>query len=110
LVILGILVLSVVIGMMATRSVKPNYEVRATIWIEPVTPLSDASGPIRSRELLTSSAWIELLRSYRIVDAVVQKLALYVQPARPADFAQFSSFAIANRFIPGKYALDIERS
>ncbi|MDQ6769228.1 MAG: polysaccharide biosynthesis tyrosine autokinase [Gemmatimonadota bacterium] len=109
-VILGVLVLALVGGIVATRAVKPKYEVRATIWIEPVTPLSDASGPIRSRELLNSSAWVELLRSYRIVDAVVQKLALYVQPDKPGDFAEFSRFAIANRFIPGKYAFRIDRT
>jgi succinoglycan biosynthesis transport protein ExoP len=109
-VMLGILVLALVGGVVATRFVKPQYEVRATIWIEPETPMSDASGPIRSRELLNSSAWVELLRSYRIVDAVVQKLALYVQPSNPADFGIFSNFAIANRFIPGKYALSIDRT
>ncbi|MEO8910760.1 MAG: polysaccharide biosynthesis tyrosine autokinase [Gemmatimonadaceae bacterium] len=95
---------------MATRSVDPQYEVRATIWIEPETPLSDASGPIRTRELLNSSAWVELLRSYRIVDAVVQKLALFVQPEKPRDFARFSNFAIANRFLPGKYAFRVDRT
>ena len=109
-VILGILLLALVGGIAATRFVKPQYEVRATIWIEPETPLSDASGPIRSRELLNSSAWVELLRSYRIVDAVVQKLALYVQPENASDFGTFSNFAIANRFIPGKYELHIDRT
>ena len=109
-IVLGILALAVVIGIVATRSAKPQYEVRATIWIEPETPLSDASGPIRTRELLNSSAWVELVRSYRIVDAVVQKLALYVQPQNPGDFAQFSNFGIANRFLPGKYAFRIDRT
>jgi polysaccharide biosynthesis transport protein len=106
---LGILVLAVIGGVLATRFVKPQYEVRATIWIEPETPMSDATGPIRSHELLNSSAWVELLRSYRIVDAVVQKLALYVQPEKAADQPLFSGFGIANRFIPGDYELKIDR-
>lgn len=109
-IVLGIFLAALVVGLAATRFLKPQYEVLATIWIEPETPLSDASGPIRSRELLNSSAWVELLRSYRIVDAVVQKLALYVQPDHPSDFAIFSNFAIANRFIPGKYGLQIDRT
>jgi len=109
-IVLAIFLLAIVGGLAATRFLKPQYEVRATIWIEPETPLSDASGPIRSRELLNSSAWVELLRSYRIVDAVVQKLALYVQPDHPSDFGIFSNFAIANRFIPGKYELQIDRA
>src|SRR3989337_2422215 len=57
---LGTLVLAVVIGLLASRLVKPQYEVRATIWIEPEKPLDDARGPIRSNELLSSAAWIEL--------------------------------------------------
>src|SRR5688572_9702844 len=108
--VLGVIALAVVVGIVATRTVKPVYEVRATIWIEPETPVSNVSGPIRSRELLNSSAWVELLRSYRIVDAVVQKLALYVQPENSADLELFSNFAIADRFIPGKYQLKIDRS
>lgn len=108
--ILGVLILAVVGGLVATRFVKPQYEVRATIWIEPGTPLGDASGPIRSRELLSSSAWVELLRSYRIVDAVVRKLALYVRPANASDFSIFSTFEIADRFVPGKYLLQINRT
>jgi succinoglycan biosynthesis transport protein ExoP len=107
---LGIIVLALVGGLAATRLVKPQYEVRATIWIEPETPVTEATGPIRSRELLNSSAWVELLRSYRIVDAVVQKLALFVQPENDADLPLFSNFAIADRFIAGKYDLQLDRS
>ncbi|MDP9201939.1 MAG: hypothetical protein M3P26_08460, partial [Gemmatimonadota bacterium] len=108
--VLGILALGVGGGMAATQLVEPQYEVRATIWIEPETPVGESSGPIRQRELLNSSAWVELIRSYRIVDAVVRKLALYVRPEKPANFAMFSSFAIADRFVPGKYDLTIDRS
>jgi polysaccharide biosynthesis transport protein len=107
---LGVLFLAVIGGIIATRLVRPQYEVRATIWIEPETPVSDASGPIRSHELLNSSAWVELLRSYRIVDAVVRKLALYVQPEKAADQSLFANFAIGDRFIPGDYKLEINRA
>lgn len=108
-VILGVLVVAIGAGIAATRYVKPQYEVRATIWIQPETPFGQTSGPIRSNELLRSAAWVELLRSYRIVDAVVRKLALYVQPANPDDHAIFSNFAIENRLIPGRYKLEIDR-
>jgi capsular exopolysaccharide synthesis family protein len=90
--------------------VKPQYEVRATIWIEPSTQQSDASGPIRSRGLLSSTAWVELLRSYRIVDAVVRKLALYVHAENAGDQWIFTSFAVAQRYVPGKYLLKIDRT
>ena len=107
-VILGVLVLALGGGIAATRVVKPQYEVRATIWIQPETPLSQTSGPIRSNELLRSAAWVELLRSYRIVDAVVRKLALYVQPSNPGDHALFSNFA-SRTADPGTYKLEIDQ-
>jgi capsular exopolysaccharide synthesis family protein len=108
--IVGVLALSIVGGLVATRYVKPQYEVRATIWIEPTTQEGDESGPIRSRQLLNSSAWVQLLRSYRIVDAVVRKLALYVRSENPADQSIFSGFAVAQRFVPGNYQLKIDRT
>ena len=108
-VVLGVVVLGLLAGLLVSRFAKPQYEVRATIWIEPQPPVSDASG-LRPRELLNASAWIELLRSYKIVDAVVQKLALFVQPEKSADHATFSNFAIADRFVPGKYELEIDRT
>lgn len=109
-VVLGTLALAVIAGIVATRTLKPEYEVRATIYIEPETPVGDATGPIRSRELLNSSAWVELLRSYRIVDAVVRKLALYVHPANPVDKPLFAAFGIGQGFTPGKYELAINRA
>src|SRR5687768_2239885 len=107
--VLGVIALAVVVGIVATRTVKPVYEVRATIWIEPETPVSNVSGPIRSRELLNSSAWVELLRSYRIVDAVVRKLSLYVRPVNPDDKDVMAGFEVGERFLPGTYEVEIDR-
>lgn len=108
--ILAVLLLAIPGGLLATHYVKPQYEVRATIWIQPETREQSNTGPIRPQELLASTAWVELLRSYRIVDAVVRKLALYVKPDSRGDFWMFSNFAIADRFLPGKYALKVDRT
>jgi capsular exopolysaccharide synthesis family protein len=105
---LGVFVLAVAGGIAATRFIKPKYEVRATIWIETQAPMQEKTGPIRSDELLDSQAWVELLRSYRIADAVVQKLALYVRPDNDADSTLFRNFGIADRFIPGAYELHLD--
>ena len=106
--LVGIVALSVLGGVVATRLVEPEYEVRATIWINSETPLAERSGPIRSNELLNSQAWVELIRSYRIADAVVRKLSLYVRPKDAADSAAFTGFAVADRFVPGTYRLAVE--
>jgi len=108
-VILVVSLMATIGGVVATRFVKPQYEVRATIWIEPDNAISEGTGPIRSRELLNSSAWLELLRSYRIADSVVRKLVLYVTPDKTSDFWAFSNFAVSNRFVPGAYELRIDR-
>jgi capsular exopolysaccharide synthesis family protein len=105
----AVVVLAILGGVVVTRLTKPQYEVRATIWIASETPLADKTGPIRSHELLNSEAWVELLRSYRISDAVVRKLSLYVKPDRDADSVYFRGFSIADRFLPGTYTLKVQR-
>jgi len=109
-VILGVTLVAIALGLRASRSVRPMYEVAGTVWIQPKTQDGDrASGPIRTRELLSSSAWVELLKSYRIADAVVRKLNLYVRPGNVADTALFKDFRIAERFVPGNYDLVVNR-
>ena len=106
--LVAIVALSVLGGVIATRLVNPEYEVRATIWINSETPLQDRTGPIRSNELLNAEAWVELIKSYRISDAVVRDLSLYVRPKDVADSAVFMKFTVADRFVPGTYGLAVD--
>ncbi len=106
--IVGITMLGVLGGFVATRMVKPVYAVSATIWIETTTPAADRVGPIRSQELLNSQGWVELLRSFRIVDNVVRKLTLYLQPESNDDEDLFTGFAVANSFAAGTYEIEID--
>ena len=106
----GMVVLFGIGGFAASRLVTPLYESRATVWIAAEAPELRTTGPIRSGELLRSGSWIELLRSYKIVDAVVRKLALFLTPANPAHRPLFSGIELAERFVPGAYELDIDRS
>ncbi len=96
-------------GVAGSRLIRPQYEARSTVWLASETPELRASGPIRSGELLHSGAWVELLRSYRVVDEVVRKLTLYLTPLNPAHRQYFAGFALAETFIPGEYELDIDR-
>jgi capsular exopolysaccharide synthesis family protein len=110
--ILGVFLLSIAGGFLALRIVRPQYTVSATVWIQSETPTTgeDRTGPIRTAGLLSAQAWVELLKSYRIADAVVRKLTLYVKPDKPADLPVFANFAIADRFAPGHYELVIDKS
>ena len=105
----GVVLVSVAAGIFASRFVKPEYEARATLWIASQTP-QEAGGPIRSRELLNPTAWVDLLRSFRISDAVVRKLGLFVKPEK-AEFApMFAKFGIDDRYVPGKYTLSVNKA
>jgi uncharacterized protein involved in exopolysaccharide biosynthesis len=108
--VIGVALLGVAGGVAATKLVTPQYEVSAKIWIQSETPIGDKSGPIRPAELLNSTAWVELLKSYRVADAVVRKLALNVKLAKQADFPLFATFAVRDTFTGGPYELTIDRS
>jgi len=109
--IIGIVLAAAGAGVLATRLVTPQYEVQTTIWIESETPMQAAGGgPIRSAELLNDQAWVELLRSYKIADAVVKKLALYLTPKNTADAPLFAGFTLGDSLVPGTYEILIDRS
>ena len=95
-------------GVGSTKLIAPQYNVRATVWIASETDGARArSGPIRPTELLSSAAWIELFRSFRIVDEVVRKLKLYLHPANAIDAPLFADFSLSERYRPGSYELII---
>ena len=108
--IVGTVIVFAVAGIAGSRLIKAQYDARATIWIASETPELRSSGPIRPGELLHSGAWIELLRSYRVVDEVVRKLTLYLTPTNPAHRPYFAGFTLADRFVPAGYELDIDRA
>jgi succinoglycan biosynthesis transport protein ExoP len=109
--IIGIVLAAAGAGVLATRMVTPMYEVQTTIWIESQTPMQTAGGgPIRSAELLNDNAWVELLGTFTIADAVVRKLALYLTPKNTADTPLFTGFTLGDSLVPGTYELLIDKS
>ena len=58
-----------------------NTRSRQSSGWETETPsdVKDRSGPIRSGNLLASNAWVELLKSHRVVDAVVRQLSFHTR-------------------------------
>lgn len=108
--ILVIIALSIGAGVAATRLVTPQYEVRASIMITEDSPMENRSGPIRSAGLLSSDDWTQLLKSFTIMDAVVRRLSLYLQPANYTDAVLFDGFTLGDKFVPGKYELVIDQT
>lgn len=96
-------------GYSATRFLSPEYAVQATILLEQGTSIQGQNtGPIRAQELLESSGWQDLVRSYAIADPVVTELGLFVTPAQDADSLLFRSFRVdQSRLRAGDYRLKV---
>ena len=110
-----VLILMVALGLAAavaaTRALHPVYRAQANVWIDVPdrrgTATSDARGPIRQGALLDADAWVELLRSYIVLDEVVRDLRLYLEVKRPIDRANFAGFGVSDAFRPGNYELTV---
>lgn len=94
-------------GIGATRILKPEYLAQATIWIHEPDRRRPDRGPIGSAQLLESIGWVDLLKSYVVLDEVVNDLGLYFGPRTPADTAALASFRVKDHFRPGEYRLTI---
>ncbi len=95
-------------GMAAARMLPPSYQVQTTIWIQAGESRSaGARGPIGADQLLDAHAWVDLLKSYVVLDQVARDLRLYVSPSRGAAGA-FAGFTVADSFRPGRYRVVVD--
>ena len=83
--IAAVLALGAIGGFAATRLVRPTYQGRSTIWLASTGSLDRKSAPMGAHEFLGAQAWEEVLRSYAVLDDVVQEHSLFVTPAKRGD-------------------------
>jgi succinoglycan biosynthesis transport protein ExoP len=97
-------------GGVAERRVKPVYDAQATVWINTTpTGAQQQAGPIRQQQLfLPPTAWIGLLRSFAVVDPIVEKLRLNVTYKQAADSVLFRGLDWAPSAAFGAYTLKID--
>ena len=107
---LVIVLLGVGGGVAATRFLTPQYEVQARLMITLDGPMDARTGPIRSSGVLTADDWAQLFQTFRIADAVVRKLSLYLRPNSEADAALFKGFTIGDAYAAGQYELTLNKS
>ena len=98
--LLSIVMLATGGGLAATQFVKPTYEVHADLMINTEPAMQAQSGPIRPAMILEGDNWVQLFKSYNIVDSVVTRLALYLQPDNDADSLLFKGFSIQAQAYP----------
>ena len=107
-IVLALTLLGTLGGIAATRFVRPVYTVQSTVWIESPSDRPN-SGPIRPEELLArGQSYVQLLNSYRVLDAVIKKEKLYLQRA-PRDSVFFRGFSVQDRFASGDFVLAIDQ-
>lgn len=105
--ILVLVVLGTAAGFGASRLVQLRYAAQVTIWVEVPQRGQLEQGPIQTGQLLQSTAWIDLLRSFTVLDPVVAEKRLYLRPGSEADTAVFSGFSLTDRPRPGTYHLTL---
>ncbi len=107
--ILAITLLGGAVGMVATRFVKPQYLAQATIWVDQADRRgADPRGPMRPGQLLDPDAWVDLLRSYVVLDRVIHDQRVFLTVPRAADSAALATFGVAERYRPGAYRLRLD--
>jgi polysaccharide biosynthesis transport protein len=89
-------------GILMGERASPLYEAQSTLWIEKPAPTNQ--GPIQTERLLSSSAWLDLLRSFVVLDYVVSAEKLFIQSNEPGAF---STFQLREGFQPGSYRLEV---
>jgi polysaccharide biosynthesis transport protein len=106
-----LMLLVIIVGtgatVLATRFMKPQYTVQATIWIE--SP-SGRGGPVRAGSVVEGYNWVELLTTFTVLDSVVARERLYLTFTDPKDSVLFTNFRLRERFRPGEYVLQTDRA
>jgi polysaccharide biosynthesis transport protein len=108
--ICGVTILGTAAGFGAGRFFK-QYGAQATIWIQAERrgeERPDAPGPIRERQLLDAQAWVDLLKSYVVMDQVVREQRLFLQPKKKRDAQFLTSFRVKDQYQPGNYRLVVD--
>ncbi|HLG05566.1 MAG TPA: polysaccharide biosynthesis tyrosine autokinase [Gemmatimonadales bacterium] len=95
-----------VISVLATRFLKPKYVVSSRLHLQNIG--SNESGPIQAPEVFSSYNWVELAKTFAVLDPVVRSLKLYLHPGKASPSGLFDGFELAPRFTPGEYQLTVD--
>ncbi len=89
-----------------SRQVRPQYSSEATIWVENG---SGARGPIQPDELLPQTGWVDLVRSFQVIDNVVREQRLYLQ-YDPRDEGVLKDLQLGTAYHPSDYVLEVSKN
>ena len=110
--VLGVTLVGAVAGVGLSMFVlEPSYAARATVWIQvPPARFGRDPGPIWSGQLPISSGWLDLLRTNIVLEDVVRRERLYLDPKVLGDSDALATFSLKERMRPGTYRLVVDDS
>lgn len=82
-----------------------TYTAQSTVWIEGDDSRAAELDPIGSADLLQPMAWVQLLRTFSVLEPVVVERQLYVSPVPKLDETAFDTFEPNEDLQPGSYRL-----
>ena len=96
------------VGYALTQLVTPKYRVDGSIIIKKTAP---GAGPISAPGLISDPAsWVDLTRSFIVLDQVVQRLGLYVEAKDQSKSVLLADLRPSATLQPGQYQLKIDDS
>ena len=91
-------------GVVATRFIDPVFEARGALWIADVGT-GNGGGAYRPPELLPNGSWVQLIRSFAVVDRVVAQQRLWAKGKTWKDSVALAGIAPTPRTVAGDYTL-----
>lgn len=91
------------LGFGLSRFVKPVYEAQAAIQIPVIVRGGGAPAPMRAAPILEGRGWVELIRSFAVLDEVVRQRQLYIEADAPEDREALAGLSVTNDLVPGQY-------
>ncbi|HEU4762862.1 MAG TPA: polysaccharide biosynthesis tyrosine autokinase [Gemmatimonadales bacterium] len=102
--IIAIVLAGTGIGLVATHFIKPVYNVTSTIWIRSA---ENQREPNQGKGIVEGQNWVELLTTNVVLDTVVVKEKLYLEPSNVEDTTLFKGFEGQWPWRPGEYVLQM---
>jgi capsular exopolysaccharide synthesis family protein len=103
--ILAVVVAGTGLGLIATHFIKPIYNVTSTIWIRSADNKGQEAN--QNKGIVQGQNWVELLTTNVVLDTVVVKEKLYLEPKSVDDTTLFRGFEGQWPWRTGSYVLEV---
>ena len=104
--ILAVVAAGTGLGLVATHFIRPIYDVTSTIWIRAME--DQQARQAQNKGVVQGQNWVQLLTTNVVLDSVVVKEKLYLEPKHVEDTLLFRSFQGQWPWRTGEYVLEMD--